>query len=105
MDGFTRKICPYAFQLSVVFAPACRFMRYFAQHDIEDEDRRHGLAAEVHAQGAEVNKSSVSRKNCDSIEDDETHTWFDPVFSEVLPGEVLVIGTASRSDGWKRVQN
>eukprot|EP00973_Karenia_brevis_P077731 10801651-Karenia_brevis.AAC.1 len=79
MDGFTRKLCPYAFQLSVVFASACRFMRYFAQHDIEDEDRRQGIAADetdeaVHAKGAEVNKSSVSRKNCDSIEDDETHT-------------------------------
>ena len=71
LHGFERQVCPCALQLSVLFASVCRFMRYFAQHHLDDDTRTRSNADESAQEGAK--SQIVTRKNWDGIGDDESH--------------------------------
>jgi hypothetical protein len=89
---FVPTVAPQALQLSVLFAACLRFLRYFV------DDARLPLAPPP---------KQVTRKHLrGDLYDDPTHPHFDPVLSELLPVEHLVIADHQDTrDVWKRVAN
>ena len=89
---FVPEVAPLALQLSVLLAPCVRFLRYF----VDDETLPLGSLPQ-----------ELSRKHLrGDLYDDPTHPHFDPVLSELLPIERLVIAEKQQShDVWKRLAN
>ena len=89
---FVPTVSSQALQLSVLFAPCFRFLRYFV------DDARLPLPPPP---------KTISKKLLHGqLYDNPEHPHFDPVFTELLPVEHLVIaGKKDSRDVWKRVAN
>jgi hypothetical protein len=44
-------------------------------------------------------------RNWDDADDDPRNVWYDPVFTEVLPGERLIHSTSGKMGCWRRQKN
>ena len=109
-EGAERPIPPAALLISVLFAPVFRFVRYFGD-DRQDEMPETGDPAHAASDSSAVQPPQsvhplrITRKNWGSGVDGETHPWFDPVFTELLPGERLVARVMSKTGAWRRQTN
>ena len=106
IDGASREIDVSALHLSFLYAPAVKFLRYF-QEDTQKKGesqawearRQHDDPARIHELYAQPNPkdddlayqlrrpSKIDRTTYDRPVDDYLHPYYDPVFSELPPGE------------------
>ena len=129
IEGVSREVHITALHLSFLLAPAVKFLRYF-----QEDDQKHGEpeAWEARVQHSDPNKkhdlyeprtpedadlaykfrrpAKTDRTTYDGIVDDYQHPYYDPVFSEVPPGERFVMHDGTKqvnpmNNVWKRVKN
>ena len=130
IEGFKRPIVLSALHLSFLFAPATKFMRYFHEDKLVDKEadawkrriyRFDGANDPHELLGVDRKKewdvidlnqrpTTVTRNNYDTVQDDYLNPHYDPVLSELPPGErfFLYDGTSNQvmtNNVWKRCKN
>ena len=129
INGISRDIDVFALHLSFLYAPAQFFLRYLQEDFQKDGEskawharlldanpaRKHELydpttekdndKAYQHRRPCKIDRTTFDRAN-----DDYLHPYYDPVFSELPPGERFVIHDGTRKDNpnnnvWKRAKN
>ena len=130
IEGYDRPIELSALHLSFLLAPAMKFIRYFQEDRMDEKEKKawmerfygdnvHRSIHEVY--GAERKSEfdeadtrrrpdKLDRNTLDTVEDDYLHPSYEPVFSELPPGERFVLhdgpeGDYVNADVWKRSQN
>ena len=117
-DGYDGKVSVQALKLTVLFAPALRLLRYFKEDrlDSTDDGAEVESAPPVSARkdkpaehsdhskslGApRVHPARIERRLWDGAPDVPRHKWYDPVLTQLLPGERLVfMGGYKETDVW-----
>ena len=129
INGISRDIDVSALHLSFLYAPAQKFMRYFQEDTQKDGEpkawharllddnpaRKHELYDPTTTKDDDSaykhrRPYNIDRTTFDRAVDDYLHPYYDPVFSELPPGERFVIHDGTRKDNainnvWKRAKN
>ena len=114
-DGYDGKVSLQALKLSILFAPALRLIRYFKEDRLDSpDDGAHPAALPVSARkgneqcgsskslgSIRIHPARVERRFWDGSPDVPRHRWYDPVFTQLLPGQRLVFtGGHKATDVW-----
>ena len=111
--GYTHDVQPEAMRISIVFATFTRLMRYFGE---ERQAQEHSATAEGEApknqeakdesKKSKLHPEKLTRYIWDGVLDDPKHPDFDPVLTELLPGEKLLLQRqALKTDAFRRLRN
>ena len=114
-DGYNGKVSVEALKLSLLFSPALRLLRYFKEdrldtiEDDSDGEQDRGTSARTtkvtdqsaKAKTPRVHPYRIERRFWDACYDVPRHKWYDPVLTELLPGQRLVFeGGHEATDVW-----
>ena len=99
-SGYSRDVSGAEMQLSVIFASFLRLNRYFGDARDLGAECGDGLQANpsraAEAAGPQLHPTKLSRHTWDGVLDDMRHPDFDPVLTELLPGEALISSVGAR---------
>ncbi len=110
-DGYTGPVQTEEFLMSFLFSPILRVVRYFSKSSdeavLEDgEAEAEETAVPLKGKVLRVHAGQMNRHVLDDFPDGPENRWYEPVLSQLLPGERLVLDArAQKTDIWQKLKN